>query len=340
MTSTDLLPLDLPITGVSLVRWGQLYGAAQSLAVAHAVKQHAGTICVVTDSAATADGLERALGFFLRGENIRRFSDYETLPYDAFSPPQELIAERLSTLATLANAEPSTLIVNAQALLTRLPSPGFIAARSMSLDKGDTIERESLRKRLISHGYLHAEKVLDPGEFAVRGSLLDIFPTGATTPIRIDLFDDEVESLRTFDPETQLSTGAVDRIRILPAREFPFDREAIRVFRENFRINLPGEPNRSRIYRDISDANLPAGIEYFLPLFFEETCSLFDYLPADTLIIEIEGAYDGLDAGWALIQERHVDGHRAISHDHHQGFGLGIAKKHPTEGRDGGTCYS
>ncbi|HEY5622600.1 MAG TPA: transcription-repair coupling factor, partial [Gammaproteobacteria bacterium] len=252
MTSTDSLPLELPDSVSSRSRWGQLYGSAQSLAVAQAARRYRGTLCAITSSATAADALERELAFFFSDSHVRRFSDYETLPYDAFSPPQELIAERLSTLASLTTADRAILIVNAQALLTRLPPRQFVVARSLALRTGETIERELLRDKLISNGYLHVEKVLGPGEFAVRGSLLDIFPTGAATPIRIDLFDDEIETLRTFDPETQRSTGAVDQIRILPAKEFPFDRESIRGFRENFRVNVAGEPTRSSIYRDIS----------------------------------------------------------------------------------------
>jgi transcription-repair coupling factor (superfamily II helicase) len=304
MTSTILLPLEMPNSTLPHRRWGQLYGAAQSLAIAGAATRFQGLICVVTSTAAAADRLESELGFFLETEPLIRFGDYETLPYDAFSPPQDLIAERLATLSRLANNEPATLIVNAQALLTRLPPAEFIAARSMSIDTGETIQREAMREKLVSHGYLHVEKVVDPGEFAIRGSLLDIFPTGSATPVRIDLFDDEVESLRTFDPNTQLSTGTVDRIRVLPAREFPFDKDAIRDFRENFRVRIPGEPSQSHVYRDISDANLPAGIEYFLPLFFDTTCSLFDYLPNETLIVMLNDAEAGIDSGWNLIEER------------------------------------
>jgi transcription-repair coupling factor (superfamily II helicase) len=175
----------------------------------------------------------------------------------------------------------------------------------MSIRVGERLDRQSLCEKLVSHGYLNVEKVVDPGEFAVRGSLLDIFATGADFPIRIDLFDNEIESLRIFDPGTQLTTGETEHLNILPAREFPFDSDAIRGFRERFREHLPGEPSRSNIYRDISDAHLPAGIEYFLPLFFDSTSSLLDHLPEDTLFIFMEEALAGLDSGWTLIEERY-----------------------------------
>ncbi|MEE9571211.1 MAG: DEAD/DEAH box helicase, partial [Gammaproteobacteria bacterium] len=237
---------------------------------------------------------------------VGRFSDYETLPYDVFSPPQELVAERLATLSRLAHGHAAPLVVNSQALLTRLPAPEFIAARSLSVRVGEHLDRQSMREQLVSHGYLHVEKVVGPGEFAVRGSLLDVFATGAEQPTRIDLFDEEIESLRLFDPETQLTTGEVEQIRILPAREFPFDADAIRSFRQRFRDHLPGEPNRSSVYRDISEAQLPAGIEYYLPLFFDTTTSLLDHLPHDALLVFLEDALEGLDTGWALIEERYA----------------------------------
>jgi len=304
-TEFPIFQLPVPAAGPKSVRWGQLYGSAHGLAVSHALEAHSGSACIITDSASAADRLERELEFFAPQQGARRFSDYETLPYDAFSPPQDLLAERLSALYQLAVGGREVLIVNAQALLTRLPPADFVGARSMMLQVGEHLDGKALRDRLVSHGYLHVEQVLDPGDFAVRGSLIDIYPTGTDHPVRIDLFDEEIENLRVFDPHTQLSTGAVQSIRILPAREFPFDEAAIRGFRERFRDHLPGEPGRSSVYRDISEAQLPAGIEYYLPLFFDSTASLLDYLPDDTLMVVMEGALTGLESGWTLIQERY-----------------------------------
>ena len=287
------------------VRWGQLYGSAGSLAASQAIEQHPGTVCIVTGSASAADSAEHELKFFAPDVRLRRFCDYETLPYDAFSPPQELLAERLSALYHLVTGDREVIVVNAQALLNRLPPPDFITSRSLMLKAGDRLDVRALRERFVSQGYLHVEQVLDPGDFAVRGSLIDVYPTGADCPVRIDLFDDEIENLRLFDPHTQLSTDKVSEIRILPAREFPFDSDDIRRFRRRFREHVPGEPARASIYRDISDAQLPAGIEYYLPLFFDSTVSLADYLPADTLIVLMDGALEGLESGWELIRERH-----------------------------------
>jgi transcription-repair coupling factor (superfamily II helicase) len=214
------------------------------------------------------------------------------------------LAERLAALHELVSGRSVKLIVNAEALLNRLPPPAFIGSRSLHLNTGETVQRENLTKQLIQHGYLRVEQVAEPGEFAVRGALIDIYAAGAEKPVRVDLFDDEVESLRLFDPQTQRSEGETERIRILPAREFPFDADAIRLFRQRFRDRFPVDPGRCPVYRDISEAQLPAGIEYYLPLFFEITNSLLDYLPESTLIIEIDEAFDGLDAGWRLVNER------------------------------------
>ena len=287
------------------VRWGQLYGSAQGLAASQILRQHRGSVCIVTSSASAADEAESELAFFAPEVRLRRFPDYETLPYDAFSPPPELLAERLSALYHLVAGGREALVVNAQALLNRLPPPDFIASRSLLLKAGDRLDARALRERFIDQGYLRVEQVLDPGDFAVRGSLIDVFPSGADCPVRIDLFDDEIENLRLFDPHTQLSTVETREVRILPAREFPFDADNIRGFRRRFREHVPGEPARALIYRDISDAQLPAGIEYYLPLFFDSTASLADYLPADTLIVLMDGAREGLEAGADLVRERH-----------------------------------
>ena len=282
-----------------------LYGAAKGLAVAEAIEHHSGPVCVVSESVNAADKLQGELQFFCPSKPIQKFSDYETLPYDAFSPPQKLLAERLESLYQLANGKCEVVIVVGAALLNRLPPHAFLLNRSMILSVGEKLDSQNTRDTLIQQGYLRVEQVTDPGEFAVRGSLLDIYPTGTPHPVRVDLNDEEIESLRIFDPHTQRTTGNVKHIRILPAREFPFDRNAIQRFRQNFRDYFSGEPSRSSVYRDISEAHLPAGIEYYIPLFFKQTCSFLDYLPEKALIILAEGAMDGMEVGWNLTQERY-----------------------------------
>jgi transcription-repair coupling factor (superfamily II helicase) len=295
--------LPLPTAARPHLTWAQLHGSATALAIAEAARRHKGTVCVIAPSAADADRLMREIAFF-GNQAARRFPDYETLPYEPISPPQDLLADRLLSLYELARGEPQILIVEAGALLSRLPPPEFIVARSLYLKTGGTFDRDAMLRKLTDHGYLRVEQVAEPGEFAVRGAVLDIYPTGSELPVRIDLFDDEIESLRTFDPQTQLTAGQTDAVRILPAREFPFDENAIKEFRQRFRDAFPVEPGRCPIYRTISEAQLPAGIEYYLPLFFKTTASLFDYLPADALLVLAEGAAAGLDETFTLIEER------------------------------------
>jgi transcription-repair coupling factor (superfamily II helicase) len=305
MTSNSLLgALEAPSAAARRCTWAELHGGALSLAAAEAAVRHAGPVCVVTASAAEADRLEREMAFFGR-RALRRFPDYETLPYEPISPPQDLLADRLLALHRLARGAPETLIVEAGALLARLPPPEFIVSRSLHLATGERFDPIEMTKRLTAHGYLRVEQVSEPGEFAVRGAVFDVFPTGSAAPVRIDLFDDEIETLRTFDAQTQLSVGRTDRIEILPAREFPFDEAAIKAFRERFREQFPVEPGRCPVYRTISEAQLPAGIEYYLPLFFQTTASLFDYLGPDTLLVLVAGAVDALDSSWQLVEERY-----------------------------------
>jgi len=299
-----LIDLPLPDGDQRAVAWGQLYGAAQSLAVAEVAQRHGGTVLVIVDTASNADQLTREIKFFAPTLAARRFSDYETLPYDAFSAPQDLLADRLATLHALSAGEPGVVIANAQALLNRLPPIDFVESRSLTLKLGQRLDTQRLRSTLTTHGYLHVEQVMEPGEFAVRGSLLDVFAAGAAAPVRIDLFDEEIEGLRLFDPQTQRTTGHLDELRLLPAREFPFDANAIRDFRQRFRLEIPGDPQRSSIYREISDAQLPAGIEYFLPLFFDATACLLDYVSSDQLCVLVGEARSAFDDAWRLAEDR------------------------------------
>jgi transcription-repair coupling factor (superfamily II helicase) len=302
----DLLLRELPLPSAAEPErtWAELHFGALSLAAAEAAARHAGPVLVVAASASEADRLEREMAFF-GPRAVRRFPDYETLPYEAISPPQDLLADRLSCLSRLARGERETLIVEAGALLNRLPPPEFVVSRSLTLATGERFDPRAMSERLHAHGYLRVEQVTEPGEFAVRGAVFDLYPTGSEQPIRIDLFGDEIETLRTFDPQTQLSAGRTDRVEVLPAREFPFDEAAIKYFRERFRDTFPVEPGRCPVYRTISDAQLPAGIEYYLPLFFPATVALLDYLGKDTLIVAPAGALDALDGTFGLATERY-----------------------------------
>ncbi|HYP69027.1 MAG TPA: transcription-repair coupling factor [Thiobacillaceae bacterium] len=212
------------------------------------------------------------------------FPDWETLPYDAFSPHPDLISDRLATLYRLSRGDFRVVAVPLTTALTRLPPPEFLAAHTFFLEQGDRLDEAAFREQMRLGGYSHVNQVYSPGEFSIRGGLIDLFPMGSPLPYRIDLFDNEIESLRAFDVDSQRTIYPVKEIRLLPAREFPLDEGGITLFRQNFRERFEGDPSRSRLYKDVSNGLAPAGIEYYLPLFFEHTASLLDYLPSGTIV--------------------------------------------------------
>jgi transcription-repair coupling factor (superfamily II helicase) len=300
----SLLGLGTPTAGQRHIVWRGLHGAAVALAIAETLEAESRPVAVITRTAAGAEQLARELAFFAPEQAVAIFPDYETLPYEPISPPKDLLADRLAALHRLATGEPLRLIVNAEALLNRLPPPDFVVSRSLELARGQSIDRDALVKSLTEHGYLRVSQVSEPGEIAIRGAVIDIYPAGSRRAVRLDLFDQEIETLRLFDPETQLADTEEASVQVLPAREFPFDQEAIRGFRQRFRERFPVEPGRCPVYRDISEAQLPPGIEYYLPLFFEQTASLFDYLPEDALLLVVGDAPDGLDEARELVDNR------------------------------------
>jgi transcription-repair coupling factor (superfamily II helicase) len=294
--------------------WGRLYGSSTGLVISQAAERHHGPVVVVTPDTATAQRLEYALRFYLGKTEVPllRFADWETLPYDVFSPHQDIISDRLAALYRLPDLKRGVLIVPVQTLMHRISPPSFISAHSLLLDMHQTIDMDAMRSRLEASGYSCVSSVLEHGEFAVRGSLLDLYPMGSRTPFRIELFDNEIESIRTFDPETQRSIEKVDQIRLLPAREFPLDKEAITRFRKDYRSRFEGDPGQSAIYRDISNGIAPPGIEYYLPLFFETTANLFDYLPANTLLVTDHGLEAATDHFWEEVTSRYEQGRHNI----------------------------
>ncbi|MFP4146613.1 MAG: transcription-repair coupling factor [Halorhodospira sp.] len=299
---------DLPLPGRTGERrdWSGLIGAAQPLAAAEAALRYDGPVLAVTGSPQQAAALQEALGFFLGDRApVLGFPDWETLPYDVFSPHQDIISERLAGLYRLPSLQRGVLVLPAATLMHRLPPRGWVEGRTLLLSVGDRLELEPMRQRLEAAGYRCVPEVSEHGEFAVRGALLDLFPMGGDTPYRIDLFDDEVESLRRFDPETQRTTEQVERVELLPAREIPTDEAAITQFRQAFRATFEGDPARSGLYRSVSEGRIPGGIEYYLPLFFEQTGTLFDYLPEEALVLRLEGASEAADAYWQQIEQRY-----------------------------------
>jgi len=297
----------LPRHADTALHWGGLHGASSALAVVNAASQHTGLTLAMVPDGQTALRLEAELRFFAgaNGPDILVFPDWETLPYDVFSPHQDIISQRLATLYRLPAQRRGLLLVPVATLIQRLAPRAYLDGHSLLLRVGETLDQDALRRRLEAAGYACVSQVTEHGDFAVRGAIIDLFPMGAAQPYRIDLFDDEVESIRTFEPETQRSIAKVETVELLPAREFALDKAAITQFRQAFRSRFEGDPQRSLIYREVSNGSAPGGIEYYLPLFFEQTETLFDYLPPSALIIQFEGAQVALTAFWTQVQERY-----------------------------------
>ena len=289
-------------------RWGQLHGDALAWAVAERARSGAGLTVVVCGEPVAAESCAAAVRFFAGPQiSVFGFPDWETLPYDLFAPLPEIVSERLRTLYRLPQAHGGVLVLPVATLLGRLPPTDFVAGNVLLFERGERLDIETLRRRLDAAGYVHVPQVAQHGEIAVRGAVIDLYPMGGDRPYRIDLDDDEVDSIRSFDPDTQRTIERVERIELLPGREFPLDEAGIAQFRSQYRRRVEGDPNRSRIYRDISDGRVPGGIEYYLPLFFPQTATLFDYLPADARIVLAEDALKTASAFLEQVTLRHAE---------------------------------
>ncbi|MGH1462664.1 MAG: transcription-repair coupling factor [Neptuniibacter sp.] len=266
-------------------RIGQMHGCASGLIITDAAQKYDGFTLVICNDTNQANRLHDEVNFFdSTNLEILSFPDWETLPYDTFSPHQDIISERITTLNKLPNLSQGVLIVPLSTLMHRTAPSDFIAAHCFDIKIGDTINPEHLRKQLTNAGYHAVETVLEHGEFAIRGAIIDLFPTGSEFPFRIELFDDEIETLRTFDPESQRSIQKIEFINLLPAKEFPFDSRAISGFKSRWRERFDVDYRKCPIYTNINDGLASPGIEYYLPLFFEECSSLFNALPENTQI--------------------------------------------------------
>ncbi|MGI9246159.1 MAG: DEAD/DEAH box helicase, partial [Steroidobacteraceae bacterium] len=308
-------PVPLPSAPATGLRWTGLTGAAHALYVARAASEAQGPLLLVTRDAAAAARLEEELGFFVAdGLPIFAFPGYETLPYDQFSPHPDIISQRLRTMARLPSLKRGIVIVDLPTALQRLPPRTFVDGHALSLKTGEALDLEQFRLRLTSAGYASVPQVGEPGDFAIRGSLFDIFPMGVEAPLRIDLFDDVVDSIRSFDTETQRSLEKLARLDLLPAREFSLSPEAIKDFRRRFRTRFQGDLTRMPLYRDVGEGLAPAGIEYYLPLFFEQTATLVDYLPANATILLPADHDAGLKDAWRTLVERHEERRFDIEH--------------------------
>ena len=296
----------LPTSPAARVRWGQLYGAALALACSESALLCPGPVLLLTATAREAERLAGELSFFVAGRvPVLQLPDYETLPYDVFSPHPDITSQRLATLAALPGLKQGLVVVAVDALLQRLPPPEFVTQHTLILNAGTALDLEAFRSRLAAAGYASVTQVMAPGEFAVRGSLLDLYPMGAAGPYRIDLFDTEIESIRSFDADTQRSGERLPAIRLLPAREFTLTPEAIKDFRRRYRNRFEGDVNRSQVYKSVSDGLPLGGIEYYLPLFNEALATLADYLPRSALVIDCCGLESVVARAWDDIVDRH-----------------------------------
>jgi transcription-repair coupling factor (superfamily II helicase) len=302
----------LPTESAPLVKWGKLYGGAASLAIAEATVKAGGPVIVIARSTRDAEALSQEIGFFL-GNETRVFPDLETLPYDGFSAHPDITSARLKTLAELPRARSGAWVVAIDTLLQRLAPRSYIESHSLKLHVGETLDLDALRERLTMAGYAAVTQVVAHGEFAVRGSLLDVFPMGSDTPFRIDLLDRDVDSIRRFDPDSQRSGDKLDRIALLPARETPLTPDSVREFRRRYRVRFSGDLTEQPVYRDVSAGQAPGGLEFFLPLFFDRTSHLFEYLPPSSVLIDLHEALSAADAVWQGIVERHEQ----LRHDRH-----------------------
>jgi transcription-repair coupling factor (superfamily II helicase) len=242
-------------------------------------------VAIITADAFDAQRLLDELVFFAPDARCVLFPDWETLPYDTFSPHQDLISERLASLWRISQGEADAVLVPAATALYRLAPPAFLAAYTFAFKVKQNLDEARLKAQLSLAGYSHVSQVVSPGEYTVRGGLIDLFPMGSLVPYRVDLFDEEIDSIRTFDPDTQRSLYPVPEVRLLPGREFPMDDTARALFRSRWRELLDGDPTRSRIYKDMGNGVATAGIEYYLPLFFEDTATVFDYLGEAALVV-------------------------------------------------------
>ena len=290
-------------------------GSADALLLAQLGQREKAAVkltAIITSDAATAQRLMDEIPFFAPELRCALFPDWETLPYDTFSPHQDLISERLATLWRIQQRDKETgadvVIVPATTALYRLAPPSFLAGYTFEFKVKQQLDEARLKAQLTLAGYSHVTQVVSPGEYAVRGGLIDIFPMGSPVPYRVDLFDDEIDSIRTFDPDSQRSLYPVPEVRLLPGREFPMDDAARAKFRSRWRELLEGDPTKSRIYKDMGNGVATAGIEYYLPLFFNETATVFDYLGKNATVV----LHGDLDAAFQRFWQDTRDRYRLV----------------------------
>ncbi len=298
--------LPLPAKPGQRLRWHGLHGSAPALAIATLAGNEGKLVLVVTADSLSAQRLEDEIRFYAPPDlPLLHLPDWETLPYDMFSPHQDIISERLATLFHLPNIHAGILVAPVTTLLQRLPPVRFVQSHTLLLRQGERHDRETLRQRLEHSGYRAVRQVMDPGEFCVRGSVLDLFPMGSPIPFRIDWFDDTVDSIRQFDVESQRSRARAPEIRLLPAREFPLDSAALARFNQQWHAQFGPRAADSLLLRDVNHGMLPAGVEYYQPLFCDGMATLFDYLPSDAVSVLLPGVAEAAETFWREVRERY-----------------------------------
>ena len=286
--------------------WSALSTGSLPLVLSQQLPQSTPKIVLTADSE-TALRLQTAWQFFRPQDNALFLPDWETLPYERFSPHQDLVSERLSVLWQLKNGAADVLFAPVSTAMQRLAPPSFLMGRTFWLKTGQTLDLDRLRENLVEAGYAAVSNVVAAGEFAVRGGIVDLFPMGADSPYRIDLFDNEIDSIKTFDPDTQRTLAPVSEIRLLPAHEFPTDADAQKIFRNRFREEIPSNPNEATVYQAVGKGQFGAGVEYYLPLFFEDDCAdLFDYVGENAVIVCTDDVHAHAHRFWDEVKSRHT----------------------------------
>jgi transcription-repair coupling factor (superfamily II helicase) len=294
--------------------WWRAPASASALAfhVAAAAQAHAGPLLAVTRDNQTAHQLEGDLRTLLGARAaadgdmpVLVFPDWETLPYDAFSPHPDIVSQRLATLHRLPQLGRGVVVLPVQTLMQRLAPPRHVVGGSFDVRVGQRLDLDAEKRRLESAGYRNVPQVLDPGDFAVRGGLLDVYPMGADQPFRVELLDDEIDTIRVFDPESQRSLEKIERIHLLPGRELPLDEAALKGALERLRERFDVDTRRSALYQDLKSGHAPSGVEYYLPLFFDETATLFDYFDASLLPVLCHGSFEAAEQFWAQTGDRY-----------------------------------
>ncbi len=282
--------------------WGSLFGSSEALALIELAESNKSVVLYIARDIAHHDEIKKALLFFNKSIEILDFANWEVLAFDHFSPHPDIISSRIHTLSKLLSIESAIVVTTIETLSQRLCPKDFIRKYSLNLKTRQNLEIDSFTESLIRIGYRRVTTVMEPGEFAIKGALTDLYPMGATNPFRIDLFDNEIDSIRSFDSSTQRSIEVIEEIYLLPAREFATDSQSIDTFKENY-LSEFGDTN-GFIYTEVSEGRYPGGIEFYLPLFFDRTNTLFDYIPNNSTIVYQKGLDELLQAQSNELLER------------------------------------